>query len=85
MTPKIKIIGLEKCGPCIRAAMLAHKHLQPDQYEIIKYDKNMSELQTIMTNSNQRFVPIIIHGETIIPAGQVHDFIRNFNEEKKKE
>ena len=83
MTPKIKIIGLTSCAPCIRAEMLAEKHLQSDQYEIIKYDKNMSELRNIMTNSNQRFVPIIIHGETIIPAGQVHDFIINFNQEKK--
>jgi glutaredoxin len=84
MTPKIKIIGLEKCGPCKTAAMLAEKHLQPEQYEIIKYDDRQLDLQTFMRRINQRTVPIIIFGDKVFSSEQVNDFIRNFNEEKKE-
>jgi glutaredoxin len=84
MTPKIKIIGLEKCGPCKTAAMLAEKHLQPEQYEIIKYDDRMLDLRTFMRRISQPTVPIIIFGDKVFSSGQVDDFIRNFNEDKKE-
>jgi hypothetical protein len=84
MTPKIQIIGLEKCGPCKTAAMLAEKHLQPEQYEIIKYDDRLSDFLPFMRRINQRTVPIIIFGDKVFSSGQVNDFIKNFNEEKKE-